>query len=454
VPRIASLSPTRGSDRGGTAVTVHGRSLAGGTVYVDGSPVQSRDCNAGRGTADLCFVTPPHAPTLALVTVRVAGGPQSNAIPFGYTKTPPPVIRALTPDGGSDNGGTQVVVTGDSLDQGSVFVGAVGVPTEECAQRSSPVIALCFTTPPHAHGAAVVTVHTPDGAVSNSARFLYRSTPAPRIAHLTPQNGPDIGGTRVEVSGTNLDQGAVLIDGHRVETQPCGPRSSTTQHPSDLCFVTPGHPAGHVVVTVVTPNGRSSNGIRYTYNDTPAPQIRRLSPTHGPDNGGDRVRVEGTHLDRGVVLVDGTPMPTESCPIPRTQRLGLCFITPPHRAGHASITVATPNGKTSNPVPYIYDNTPAPAITSVRPSIVSTAGDTQVTIVGDHVAQGTAYVNGQPVTSGACTLNAGAFPGAHEALCFFAPAHAAGHVTLVVHTPNGKTSNVVGLTYEVTRRVR
>ena len=431
-------------------MTVHGAHLNGGTVYIDGAPVQTSDCHAsgpgGRGPADLCFVTPPHAPGLASVMVRLANGQHSNTVRFGYDKTPPPVINRLNPAQGSDNGGTPVVVSGDSLDVGTVFVDGSAVPTAEC-HRTTKSVSLCFTTPPHAPGLTAVTVHTPDGAVSNSVRFKYTSTPAPRIARLSPATGPDNGGTPVRVSGTNLDQGVVLVDGNRVATVQCAPGSGRRSPGVELCFTTPPHRAGHAEVTVATPNGKVSNRVPFAYTNTPAPQIRRLNPTHGPDVGGDRVQVEGDNLDQGVVRVDGTAVATEPCPVPHSRRTGLCFTTPPHRAGHAEITVATPNGKVSNAVPYVYDDTPPPFISSLRPRSVSPAGGAEVTIVGDRIAQGTAYLDGHAVASTPCSLSATSFSGTHESLCFVAPPHPAGIASVVVHNPNGKVSNEVHLPY-------
>jgi hypothetical protein len=133
--------------------------------------------------------------------------------------------------------------------------------------------------------------------------------------------------------------------------------------------------------------------------------------------------------------------------VPHTRRTGLCFTTPPHRPGHADITVATPNGKVSNTVAYLYVDTPAPFISSLRPQSVSPAGGAEVTIVGDRIAQGTAYLDGHAVASTPCSLSPNAFPGSHETLCFIAPAHAAGSAAVVVHNPNGKVSNAVPLRY-------
>jgi hypothetical protein len=75
------------------------------------------------------------------------------------------------------------------------------------------------------------------------------------------------------------------------------------------------------------------------------------------------VTVVGTNLSQGTVYVDDTAVPTQSCTqappnvptgLPSPSATGLCFVTPPHAAGTAAITVRTPNGKTSNTVQFRY----------------------------------------------------------------------------------------------------
>jgi len=361
--------------------------------------------------------------------------------------------RGLSPAAGPDVGGTQVGVRGSNLGGGTVFLDGIAVTTEPCSPRSRG--ALCFTTPPHDPGVVSVTVHTPDGEVSNAVPFRYTATPSPSITRITPATGPDVGGTRVEVGGPNLDQGTVLVDGNAVPTTECGKRNPRQPTAVDLCYTAPPHAPGSVVITVSTPLHNPSNGVTYSYTDTPPPAIHSLFEPNGPDVGGDVVHVRGDNLDQGVVLVDGTPVSTEECQGPRTRfsgpTLDLCFTTPSHAPGQAMVTVATPNGKSSNPAVYDYKETPPPVIVDVKPSSVSTTGGARVTVIGDIVAQGTAYIDGIAVASGPCTVG-GAFPGRHQSVCFDAPPHAPGDVTIVIHNPNGKVSNGATLTYVVSRR--
>jgi hypothetical protein len=249
-------------------------------------------------------VTPPHAPGRASVTVRLADGHASNAVPFQYDATPPPVIQGSSAKGsphGPDVGGTPVVLRGDNLDQGTVFVDGTPVATHECNRTSRGAISLCFVTPPHAPGHAAITVHTPDGAVSNAISFTYVDTPAPRIARLTPAKGPDVGGTGVRVSGANLDQGVVLVDEVRVATEECGRQANSGRSTTvELCFTTPPHTPGNATVTVATPNGKASNGMGFLYEETPAPVITSIRPPTASTTGGTAVTVVGANVPQGA----------------------------------------------------------------------------------------------------------------------------------------------------------
>jgi hypothetical protein len=419
-------------------VCVTAEDLDQGTVYVDGQPVPTTRRSAGR-TAALCFTTPPHAPGGAEVTVRTPTGGTSNPVPFRYEETRPPQIDRLDPARGPDVGGTNVCVTGENLDQGTVYVDGTPVPTRERTDLRSRSVSLCFTTPPHAPGNAEITVRTPNGKTSNPVRFRYEETPPPHIDRLDRARGPDVGGTVVCLTGENLDQGTVYVDGDPVRTTE---RANVRSGNVTLCFVTPPHAPGDAEITVRTPNGKTSNAVRFRYEETPPPRLRRIDPTRGPDVGGTEVCLTGDNLDQGTVYVDGSPVPTRERSDPRTRSVSLCFTTPPHAPGDAEITVRTPNGKTSNPLRFRYDATPPPRVERVVPSTGPESGGTAVCLLGENLDQGTVFLDGTPVAT-----RQGPSGGRGRALCFITPPHPAGDVLLTVRTPNGHESNGVHFRY-------
>ncbi|MDQ6784928.1 MAG: IPT/TIG domain-containing protein, partial [Actinomycetota bacterium] len=277
-----------------------------------------------------------------------------------------PKVRSLTPNQGPQVGGTQVIVTGVNLAQAtSVQVDGIDVAFRTVRDRGE--LGLSFITPAHAPGPAKVTVVTPAGT-SNAVVFTYRTTPPPKVQFLTPNQGPQVGGTHVIVTGVNFAQAtSVQVDGIDVafQTVPTfGDRGEL-----DLSFSTPAHAPGPAEVTVVTPAG-TSNAVVFTYRPTvftyrpiPPPKVRSLTPGHGPSVGGTLVSIGGTNLEQATaVRIDGIDVTFS--PLVFTQRLAngfvdhvvvaLQFTTPPHAAGGADVTVTTPAG-TSAPSRFIYD---------------------------------------------------------------------------------------------------
>jgi hypothetical protein len=96
--------------------------------------------------------------------------------------------------------------------------------------------------------------------------FALPST-GPSLLNITPNSGPDYGGTTVTVTGTHLD--TVTAIGIGTDSVPAA--SFVSQTASTIVFVTPGDPAGWVTVTVVNPSGSAAffNGFDYLSDVTP-----------------------------------------------------------------------------------------------------------------------------------------------------------------------------------------
>ncbi|AVT28376.1 hypothetical protein C6361_01420 [Plantactinospora sp. BC1] len=116
----------------------------------------------------------------------------------------------------------------------------------------------------------------------------------------------------------------------------------------------------------------------------PAPTVTGLSPSSGPQSGGQYVTVTGSNFiyQQTSVTVDGVPVeavdvgPDES---------SLTFVTPAHPIGTASVVVTTPGGSTP-PVTYSYlpDGSDA-TVTGLTPDTGPSFGGTTVTITGTNL---------------------------------------------------------------------
>src|ERR1700733_7753996 len=102
------------------------------------------------------------------------------------------------------------------------------------------------------------------------------ATPAPVITSVTPDSGWDQGGTSITIIGTNLTGANTVTVGFESA-------SFTVVDDSTITATTPDsiHEDGPVTLTVTTAGG-TSNGLTFTYDDTPPPPtLTSVSPDHG-----------------------------------------------------------------------------------------------------------------------------------------------------------------------------
>jgi len=414
VPSVAWIAPNFGTADGGTLVTISGSGLSGVTAVMFGAAAAAsfqEDSDSQVGA-----VAPAGTGTVN-VTVTTAGGTSALTYTDLYTFIQPPQISGLSPSSGPQVGGTDVRIAGSNLAQANaVLVDGVSVPF---TRRDLDSHYIYFTTPPHAVGVGQVVVTTSVGA-SNAAAFTYLVTPPPVVSSLSPTSGPQVGGTVVVITGSNIEQAhAVLVDQLSV---PFMVLLSTTQGAA-LRFTTPPHALGVAQVVVTTSVG-PSNPAAFTYVVTPAPQISGLSPSTGPQVGGTVVGIDGSNLGQAnAVLLDGVSVPFRTRDFSSHLTSPLNFTTPPHAVGIVQVVVITSVGA-SNPAPFTYLVTPAPVISSLSPTTGPQVGGTEVVIKGSNLNQVTTVLVDQlsvPFTVEVNSSRTVSLPKLHDS-----PAHA-GH---------------------------
>jgi phospholipase C len=260
---LTSISPQSGSTAGGTSVNISGGNfVAGATVTFAGSAATSVSViNATTITA----VTPPHATGAANVTVTNPDGQSASltgAASFTFVATaqaanPAPTLSSITPQSGSTVGGTSVNISGSNFVAGATVTFAGSAATSVSVINATTITAV---TPPHATGAASVTVTNPDGqsaSLTGAASFTFVVTaqaanPAPTLSSITPQSGSTVGGTSVNISGSNFLVGATVTFDSTAATNVSVVNAST------ITAVTPAHAAGAANVTVTNSDGQSA----------------------------------------------------------------------------------------------------------------------------------------------------------------------------------------------------
>ena len=268
---------------------------------------------------------------------------------------------------------------------------------------------------------------TPNGTSAVNApsdQYTYNAAALPTVTAVSPNNGPQAGGTSVTITGTNLT-GATAV--HFGVTAGTGISSVTA---SSLTVTVPAG-TGTVNVTVTTPNGTSAVNApsdQYTYNT--APTVTSVNPNNGPQAGGNSVTVNGSGFS-GVPTVDFGSTPgtgvTSVTPTSLT-------VTVPAGTGTVAVTVTTASGGTSDPLPsaYTYNAAALPTVTAVSPTNGPAAGGTSVTITGSNLTGATAVHFGSAVGTGISGVTA-------SSLTVTSPP-GTGTVDVTVTTPNGTSA--------------
>ena len=125
-------------------------------------------------------------------------------------------------------------------------------------------------------GAVAVSVTTIGGTTSAPGTYTY--IPAPGVSGLAPTSGPEAGGTPVVITGTDLTGATGVTFGGVAAT------SYTVDSPTQITAIAPAG-VGAVTVSVTTIGGTTSAPGTYTY--VPAPTATFLTPTSGPEAGGN-----------------------------------------------------------------------------------------------------------------------------------------------------------------------
>ncbi|MFK4184523.1 beta strand repeat-containing protein [Streptomyces sparsogenes] len=319
-----------------------------------------------------------------------------------------PVVSSVSPSSGP--AGTAVVITG------SGFTGATQVRFGTALSSFTVVSGTQINaTVPTGSGTVQITVTTPNGTSTQNVTFTYATVTAPTLTSLNPTSGPTSGGNAVVITGTGFTGATQVLFG----TTPAP--SFTVNSPTQITATAPAG-SGSVPVKVTTPGG-SSNTLTYTYVSGPA--ITSLSPSSGPQAGGNTVVITGTNLSTTTSVHFGTTAVAFNV-LSNTQ----VSVAAPPGTGAVNVNVTTPGG-TSNNLTYTYS--PIPTVSTVVPGQGPTAGGNPVMITGSGFTGATQVLFGTtPAPS--FTVNS------PTQITAIAPPGVAGTSPVNVVTPGGTSS--------------
>ncbi|WP_213816881.1 S-layer family protein [Glaciihabitans sp. dw_435] len=355
-----SLTPTVGSEAGGTAVTITGSGFLGATgVTFDGT--EGDDFEVVDDTT-ITVTSPLHLPATVDVVVEDASG-DSDPLDFEYIAVDANAT-SLSPTQGDEAGGDVITITG------SGFLGATGVEFNGTAGTSFTVVndtTITVTSPPHGPGLVSVVVIDPSNN-SIGLPFRYVSV-ASTATSLLPISGTEAGNTLVTITGTGFLGATGVTFGGTPGT------AFTVVDDTTITVTTPTHSTGTVDVIVVDPTGNSAP-IDFEYVNV-ASVANSLIPTSGTQAGGTPVTISGSGFYGATgVLFDGIAGTSFTVVNDTT----ITVTTPQHGVGPANVIVVDPAG---NSLPLIYSYLAVGAdATSLTPPTGTVYGGTVVTITG------------------------------------------------------------------------
>ena len=162
------------------------------------------------------------------------------------------------------------------------------------------------------------------------------TSPVPRVTTVTPDEGPDSGGSTVTITGSHLE-GATRVRFGTAEA----PGFTVDGESQIEAVVPPG--SGSVAVTVTTPVGTSQRGETdfYQYLAPPPPTVTRVRRKHGPPAGGTEVTVTGEDFVPGATTVSFGNTVAPHVTVHSAESL---TATAPAGRGRVDVTVTTPGG--------------------------------------------------------------------------------------------------------------
>ncbi len=167
----------------------------------------------------------------------------------------------------------------------------------------------------------------------------------------------------------------------------------------------------------------------------PQPVVSGISPSSGPDSGGQSVTISGTGLNHASEVKIGKTPATSFTVVSDTE---ITAVTPAHDAGLVTVRVTTAGGASAETNNYTYVD--LPNVTSVDPAMGPMDGDQEVLITGEKLSDVT------QVTFGGieCT---DFWVESDTAISAVTPAHDAGLVSVVVTDSDGSSVETDNYTY-------
>ncbi|XP_041130451.1 plexin-B1-like [Polyodon spathula] len=256
------------------------------------------NCSAGRADCSRCQTADPK-----YSCVWCGGGQSSCVYKESCTEEikqtcPAPLIHSIEPLSGLVEGGTAVTISGSNLGQKSQdiehTVSVAGIPcTVDPGRYEISTRIVCMTTASDGKKSGHVSVEVSGGGHGVSTQvFTYQD---PVLESISPQRGPKVGGTSLNITGSKLLTGRPSEVSIFVGDIPCV-ISSELQEDWLQCQTGPSNVTAELTVRLrYGQNERQLQSTLYYYTEDPI--ITQAGPPKSFFGGGRVIRVFGHNLD-------------------------------------------------------------------------------------------------------------------------------------------------------------
>jgi hypothetical protein len=372
---VNTVTPSSGSQRGGSVVRVIGSGFPEGETFCS---VGHRRGILGRWeSSTLVLCTIPAAMAEGAVQIEVS----SNGVDYTedgeiFWYQPVAILDRMEPVQGSEMGGTVISITGRGIMDGATGLRCRFGFTADGAVDMSWVSSSLITCLAPRSSPGNVTVHIIDegDSIVATAPTLFQYQPRAHISTLFPTLGPASGGTRLTVAVTGFEVSEDVL---------ChfGPESVAAERVAEgrvLC-VSPNSIPGVVSFEVCSQDGScSASGNKFLFHEEAV--VHDVVPSSGLSDGGEQVTVIGEKFHEGsIACIFGTTS-HESPSGFVTSSVAVCT-TPRHAAGLVSIQVISGSaGKVLSQHGFLYSD--EPAVMQLVPSHGPAGGGYAITVKG------------------------------------------------------------------------
>lgn len=300
--------------------------LATGECIVEASQPASTNYNAATAASDSESLTETLTITVYATPKKVSLITQDLTISEGETPTPSYEVLGLE--------------DGDALDS-VVYEYYDGATKLDAA----PTVQGRYTMVATSANISASNLAAYDSTIEFVAGILVVTPPPPTVNSVTPPNGFEAGGEQIIISGTGL--GAVTSIQFGNVTIP-GSGFVVNGDGTEISLVAPAG-TGNVTITLIA--GDTELLLDYSY-DPYVAFVNDVAPLTGPEAGGNRIVITGTHLEKVTEVRLGTTVIT-SGQLTRSQDGASISFNAPAGTGKKNIVLVTASGSFSFQYEYI-----------------------------------------------------------------------------------------------------